>query len=229
MSRKLFGTDGIRGCANKEPMTAETVLQVGLAAGNYFTRGKHRHNVVIGKDTRLSGYMIEQALSSGFLAMGMNVNLVGPLPTPAVARLTESLRADLGVMISASHNLYQDNGIKLFGPDGYKLSDETETEIESIIQTGVDHTAVAPDRLGRLWRMFDAQGRYIEFAKNTFPKGMTLDGLKVVVDCGHGAAYRVATTVLRELGATVFATGVNPTGQISILIVALQFPSTCAK
>ena len=212
MSRKLFGTDGIRGCANKEPMTAETVLQVGLAAGNYYTRGKHRHNVVIGKDTRLSGYMIEQALSSGFLAMGMNVNLVGPLPTPAVAMLTKSLRADLGVMISASHNLYQDNGIKLFGPDGYKLSDEAETEIESIIQTGVDHTAVAPDRLGRLWRMFDAQGRYIEFAKNTFPKGMTLDGLKVVVDCGHGAAYRVATTVLRELGATVFATGVNPDG-----------------
>ncbi|MFP6756004.1 MAG: phosphoglucosamine mutase [Alphaproteobacteria bacterium] len=209
---KLFGTDGIRGCANSKPMTAEMVLQVGLAAGSYFTRGKHRHNVVIGKDTRLSGYMIEQALSAGFIAMGMNVNLLGPLPTPAVAMLTRSLRADLGVMISASHNLYQDNGIKLFGPDGYKLSDEAEGEIEVLVEEGVGNKAVVPEKLGRLWRMFDAQGRYIEFAKNTFPKGMTLDGLKVVIDCAHGAAYRVATTVLRELGAVVSAIGVNPDG-----------------
>ena len=212
ISNKLFGTDGIRGCANSEPMTAEMVLQVGLAAGTYFTRGKHRHNVVIGKDTRLSGYMIEQALSAGFIAMGMNVNLLGPLPTPAVAMLTRSLRADLGVMISASHNLYQDNGIKLFGPDGYKLSDEAEAEIEMLVEEGVGSKAAVPEKLGRLWRMFDAQGRYIEFAKNTFPKGMTLDGLKVVIDCAHGAAYRVATTVLRELGAVVSAIGVNPDG-----------------
>ena len=212
ISNKLFGTDGIRGCANSEPMTAEMVLQVGLAAGTYFTRGKHRHNVVIGKDTRLSGYMIEQALSAGFIAMGMNVNLLGPLPTPAVAMLTRSLRADLGVMISASHNLYQDNGIKLFGPDGYKLSDEAEAEIEMLVEEGVGSKAAVPEKLGRLWRMFDAQGRYIEFAKNTFPKGMTLDGLKVVIDCAHGAAYRVATTVLRELGAVVSTIGVNPDG-----------------
>ena len=212
ISNKLFGTDGIRGCANSEPMTAEMVLQVGLAAGTYFTRGKHRHNVVIGKDTRLSGYMIEQALSAGFIAMGMNVNLLGPLPTPAVAMLTRSLRADLGVMISASHNLYQDNGIKLFGPDGYKLSDEAEAQIEMLVEEGVGSKAAVPEKLGRLWRMFDAQGRYIEFAKNTFPKGMTLDGLKVVIDCAHGAAYRVATTVLRELGAVVSAIGVNPDG-----------------
>ncbi len=212
MPRNLFGTDGIRGCANQEPMTAATVLRVGLAAGHYFTRGRHRHNVVIGKDTRLSGYMIEQALSAGFLAMGMNVNLVGPLPTPAVAMLTRSLRADLGVMISASHNLFEDNGIKLFGPEGFKLSDEAEAEIEDMIDRGADLKAESPERLGRLWRMFDAQGRYIEFAKNTFPKGMTLDGLKVVIDCGNGAAYRVAATVLRELGATVYATGVSPDG-----------------
>ena len=212
ISNKLFGTDGIRGCANSEPMTAEMVLQVGLAAGTYFTRGKHRHNVVIGKDTRLSGYMIEQALSAGFIAMGMNVYLLGPLPPPAVAMLTRSLRADLGVMISASHNLYQDNGIKLFGPDGYKLSDEAEAEIEMLVEEGVGSKAAVPEKLGRLWRMFDAQGRYIEFAKNTFPKGMTLDGLKVVIDCAHGAAYRVATTVLRELGAAVSAIGVNPDG-----------------
>jgi len=212
MSHKLFGTDGIRGRANAEPMTAETALQVGLAAGRYFTRGRHRHNVVIGKDTRLSGYMIEQALSAGFIAMGMNVNLLGPLPTPAVAMLTRSLRADLGVMISASHNLYQDNGIKLFGPDGYKLSDEAEAAIEVLIKNGIGGKAVVPEKLGRLWRMFDAQGRYIEFAKNTFPRGMTLDGVKVVIDCGHGAAYRVATSVLRELGATVTAIGVNPDG-----------------
>jgi len=213
MSDKLFGTDGIRGRANSEPMTADTVLQVGLAAGRHFTRGKHRHNVVIGKDTRLSGYMIEQSLSAGLIAMGMNVNLLGPLPTPAVAMLTRSLRADLGVMISASHNLYPDNGIKLFGPDGYKLSDEAEDKIEALVREGPGSQAAVPEKLGRLWRMFDAQGRYIEFAKNTFPKGMTLDGIKVVIDCAHGAAYLVATTVLRELGALVSTIGVNPDGK----------------
>ena len=224
MSDKLFGTDGIRGRANSEPMTADTVLQVGLAAGRYFTRGKHRHNVVIGKDTRLSGYMIEQALSAGFIAMGMNVNLLGPLPTPAVAMLTRSLRADLGVMISASHNLYPDNGIKLFGPDGYKLSDVAEAKIEALVGEGPGNQAATPEKLGRLWRMFDAQGRYIEFAKNTFPKGMTLDGIKVVIDCAHGAAYRVATTVLRELGALVSTMGVNPDGKNINLDCGSTFP-----
>jgi len=224
MSDKLFGTDGIRGRANSEPMTADTVLQVGLAAGRYFTRGKHRHNVVIGKDTRLSGYMIEQALSAGFIAMGMNVNLLGPLPTPAVAMLTRSLRADLGVMISASHNLYPDNGIKLFGPDGYKLSDVAEAKIEALVGEGPGSQAATPEKLGRLWRMFDAQGRYIEFAKNTFPKGMTLDGIKVVIDCAHGAAYRVATTVLRELGALVSTMGVNPDGKNINLDCGSTFP-----
>ena len=224
MSDKLFGTDGIRGRANSEPMTADTVLQVGLAAGRYFTRGKHRHNVVIGKDTRLSGYMIEQALSAGFIAMGMNVNLLGPLPTPAVAMLTRSLRADLGVMISASHNLYPDNGIKLFGPDGYKLSDVAEAKIEALVGEGPGSQAATPEKLGRLWRMFDAQGRYIEFAKNTFPKGMTLDGIKVVIDCAHGAAYRVATTVLRELGALVSTMGVNPDGKNINLNCGSTFP-----
>ena len=224
MSDKLFGTDGIRGRANSEPITADTVLQVGLAAGRYFTRGRHRHNVVIGKDTRLSGYMIEQALSAGFIAMGMNVNLLGPLPTPAVAMLTRSLRADLGVMISASHNLYPDNGIKLFGPDGYKLSDVSETKIEALVREGPCSPAAAPEKLGRLWRMFDAQGRYIEFAKNTFPRGMTLDGVKVVIDCAHGAGYRVATTVLRELGAQVSTMGVNPDGKNINLNCGSTFP-----
>jgi phosphoglucosamine mutase len=212
MARKLFGTDGIRGTANAEPMTAETALQVAKAAGRQFRRGDHRHLVVIGKDTRLSGYMLEPALTAGFISMGMDVTLLGPLPTPAVAMLTRSLRADLGVMISASHNPYQDNGIKLFGPDGYKLSDQVESEIESMVGDGDGKALAQPDRLGRARRLEDAQGRYIEAVKQTFPRGMRLDGLKIVIDCAHGAAYRVAPTVLWELGATVVPIGVQPDG-----------------
>src|SRR5689334_18001609 len=201
MTRELFGTDGIRGKANTEPMTPETALNVAMAAGLVLRRGDHRHLVVIGKDTRLSGYMLEPALTSGFIAMGMDVVLVGPLPTPAIAMLTRSLRADLGVMISASHNPYEDNGIKLFGPDGYKLSDEVEREIEDRIAQPTEDQLAPPARLGRARRLDDASGRYIEYAKNTFPKGLRLDGLKVVVDCANGAAYKVAPAVLWELGA----------------------------
>jgi phosphoglucosamine mutase len=210
-TRSLFGTDGIRGIANAEPMTAETALQVAMAAGLILKRGDHRHLAVIGKDTRLSGYLIEPALTSGFIAMGMDVVLVGPMPTPAIAMLTRSLRADLGVMISASHNPYEDNGIKLFGPDGFKLSDAIEAQIEAAFE----HTAAgrAPvNALGRAKRLDDAGGRYIEFVKNTFPRGLRLDGLKVVVDCANGAAYKVAPTVLWELGAEVVPLGVTPDG-----------------
>ena len=209
--RKLFGTDGIRGTANSEPMTADTVLKVAMAAGQVLRRGDHRHLVVIGKDTRLSGYLIEPALTAGFIAMGMDVTLVGPLPTPAIAMLTRSLRADAGVMISASHNPFEDNGIKLFGPDGYKLSDDIELQIEAQI----DHAAAdraPPHGLGRARRLDDAGGRYIEFVKSSFPRGLRLDGLKVVVDCANGAAYRVAPTVLWELGAEVVPLGVAPDG-----------------
>ncbi|MBT4889831.1 MAG: phosphoglucosamine mutase, partial [Rhodospirillales bacterium] len=213
MSRKLFGTDGIRGKANVEPMTAETALRVGMATASWFTRGDHRHRVVIGKDTRLSGYMLETALTSGFTSMGMEVVLVGPMPTPAIAMLVRSLRADLGVMISASHNPYEDNGIKLFGPDGYKLSDEVELEIENIMQNWSGETLVPSEQLGRAWRLEDAGGRYIEYVKQTFPKGLRLDGLKVVVDCAHGAAYKVAPAVLWELGAEVVPIGVDPDGK----------------
>ncbi len=212
MTRKLFGTDGIRGTANTEPMTAETALQVAMATGRYFRRGEHRHLVVIGKDTRLSGYMLEPALTAGFISMGMDVILLGPMPTPAVAMLTRSLRADLGVMLSASHNPYQDNGIKLFGPDGYKLSDAVEAEIEASVESGNGAGLSAPERLGRARRLNDEQGRYIEFAKQTFPRDLRLDGLKIVVDCAHGAAYKVAPTVLWELGATVVPLGVQPDG-----------------
>jgi phosphoglucosamine mutase len=211
MTRKLFGTDGIRGTANSEPMTAETALKVAMAAGYCLRRGDHRHVVVIGKDTRLSGYMIEPALTAGFIAVGMDVVLVGPLPTPAIAMLTRSLRADLGVMISASHNPFEDNGIKLFGADGYKLSDD----IEEAIEAQLDHVAkdrVPAHELGRAKRLDDAGGRYIEFIKGSFPKGLRLDGLRVVVDCAHGAAYKVAPTVLWELGAEVFPLGVSPDG-----------------
>ncbi len=211
MTRKLFGTDGIRGTANSEPMTAETALKVAMAAGRRLRRGDHRHVVVIGKDTRLSGYMIEPALTAGFIAMGMDVVLVGPLPTPAIAMLTRSLRADLGVMISASHNPFEDNGIKLFGADGYKLSDEIEAEIEEHLAHTAKHR-VAPRELGRAQRLEDAGGRYIEFVKGSFPKRLRLDGLKVVVDCAHGAAYKVAPTVLWELGAEVIALSVAPDG-----------------
>jgi phosphoglucosamine mutase len=211
-SRRLFGTDGIRGKANTDPMTAGTALRLGQAAGLLFTRGEHRHRVVIGKDTRLSGYMIEPALTAGFIGAGMDVTLLGPLPTPAVAMLTRSLRADLGVMISASHNPYEDNGIKLFGPDGAKLSDETEAEIEALMDSAFATRLAPPHALGRAARLDDAAGRYIEAAKASFPRGLRLDGMKIVVDCAHGAAYRVAPTVLWELGATVVPVGVAPDG-----------------
>ncbi|MGY8956100.1 MAG: phosphoglucosamine mutase [Alphaproteobacteria bacterium] len=212
MARKLFGTDGIRGKANEEPMTAETALRVAMAAGHRFTRGAHRHLVVIGKDTRLSNYMIEPAMQAGFTAMGMDVVLVGPMPTPAVAMLTRSLRADLGVMISASHNLFEDNGIKLFGPDGYKLSDEVEAEIEELTENGLREHLADSDKLGRARRLDDASGRYIEFVKHSFPRGLRLEGLKVVVDCANGAAYKVAPRVFHELGADVVPMAISPDG-----------------
>ena len=210
--RKLFGTDGIRGTANHEPVTARTALEVAMAAGAQFTRGDHRHLVVIGKDTRLSGYMLEPALTAGFIAVGMDVVLLGPLPTPAVAMLTRTLRADLGVMISASHNPFEDNGIKLFGPDGYKLSDEVEAEIEARLDAGMANDLAPSAELGRARRLDDAVGRYIEFVKYSFPKGLRLEGLKIVVDCAHGAAYRVAPDVLYELGAEVVPFAVEPDG-----------------
>jgi phosphoglucosamine mutase len=211
MARKLFGTDGIRGTANREPMTPETALKVAMAVGECFYNGAHKHLVVIGKDTRLSGYMLEPALTAGFVTMGMDVVLVGPLPTPAIAMLTRSLRADLGVVLSASHNPYGDNGIKLFGRDGYKLSDELELQIESHLEKGPSRRAV-PAELGRVKRLDDAGGRYIEFVKQSFPRGLRLDGLRIVVDCAHGAAYKVAPTVFWELGAEVFSIGVSPDG-----------------
>ncbi|WP_421706888.1 phosphoglucosamine mutase [Algihabitans sp.] len=212
MTRKLFGTDGVRGTANREPITAETALKLAMAAGAQFTRGDHRHRVVIGKDTRLSGYMLEPALTAGFTSVGMDVVLLGPLPTPAVGMLTRSLRADLGVMISASHNPFEDNGLKLFGPDGFKLSDEVELAIEARMDNGLDDERAAPQLLGRARRLDDALGRYIEFVKASFPRGLRLDGLKVVVDCANGAAYRVAPTVLYELGAEVVPLGDEPNG-----------------
>ncbi len=212
MNKRLFGTDGIRGTANAGSMTAETALRVGMAAGRVFTRGDHRHRVVIGKDTRLSGYMIEPALVAGFTAVGMDVFQFGPLPTPAVAMLTRSLRADLGVMISASHNAYHDNGIKLFGPDGFKLSDKVEMQIEGLMVNGLDEGLAKPADLGRAKRIEDAQARYIEFVKGTFPKKLRLEGLKVVVDCANGAAYKVAPAALWELGADVIPIGVEPNG-----------------
>ncbi|MEL6479236.1 MAG: phosphoglucosamine mutase [Pseudomonadota bacterium] len=211
MSRKLFGTDGIRGRANTHPMTASVALSLGKAAGSYFTRGDHRHSVVIGKDTRRSGYMLEHALSAGFLSVGMDVELLGPVPTPAVGMLTQSVRADLGVMISASHNPFEDNGIKLFGPDGYKLSDEVEAEIERLMET--EPTLAGPSRIGQARKIEDSRGRYIEFAKSTFSRRRGLAGLKIVVDCANGAAYRTAPEVLWELGAEVIRIGTAPNGE----------------
>lgn len=212
MARKYFGTDGIRGTANEGNMTAEVAMRVGMAAAKHFTRGDHQHRVVIGKDTRLSGYMLEPALASGFISMGMDVIMVGPMPTPAVAMLTHSLRADLGVMITASHNPYQDNGLKLFGPDGYKLSDKIEVEIERLMDNGYADNLVPSAKLGRAKRLENAVGRYLQFAKDTFPNNQRLDGLKIVVDCANGAAYRTAPNVLWELGAEVIPIGVSPNG-----------------
>ncbi|MEO6225802.1 MAG: phosphoglucosamine mutase [Sphingomicrobium sp.] len=210
MTRNFFGTDGIRGLTNAEPMTAQTALAVGMAAGAHFLRGDHRHRVVIGKDTRLSGYMMESAMVAGFTSVGMDVVLLGPMPTPAVAMLTRSMRADLGVMISASHNPFADNGIKLFGPDGYKLSDAAEAKIEARLKDGPK--LAKPAMIGRARRIDDARGRYIHFAKSTFPEHLRLDGLKVVVDCANGAAYHVAPEALWELGAEVIPLGVTPNG-----------------
>ncbi len=210
--RKYFGTDGIRGAANTEPMTADIALRVGMAAGAHFLDGTHRHKVVIGKDTRLSGYMIEPALTAGFISVGVDVILVGPMPTPAVAMLTRSLRADLGVMISASHNHYEDNGIKLFDKIGLKLSDEVEMEIEKRIDGKIKTSLASPAMLGRAKRLDDAPGRYIQFAKSTFPRRQNLSSIKIVLDCANGAAYKMAPTVLWELEAEVFSIGVEPDG-----------------
>ncbi|MBB4632156.1 phosphoglucosamine mutase [Sphingosinicella soli] len=210
MGRRYFGTDGIRGLTNTAPMTPEIAMRVGQAAGAKFLRGDHKHRVVIGKDTRLSGYMMESALIAGFTSVGMDVVMVGPVPTPAVAMLTRSMRADLGVMISASHNAYQDNGIKLFGPDGYKLSDEDEIEIEALLE--IAPKLAEPSQIGRAKKIEDARGRYIHFAKSTFPDHLRLDGLKLVVDCANGAAYNVAPSALWELGADVEVIGVSPNG-----------------
>src|SRR5687768_9137322 len=211
--RSYFGTDGIRGRANSHPMTAEVALRVGLAAGKLFrTEADRRHLVVIGKDTRLSGYMIEPALVAGFTSMGMDVRLFGPLPTPGVAMMTRSMRADLGVMISASHNAFSDNGIKLFGPDGFKLSDEKELEIEALMDEGLQQNLAAPNALGRVQRIDDCQARYIEIAKATFPRRLSLSGMRIVIDCANGAAYKVAPEALHELGAEVIRVGVTPNG-----------------
>ncbi len=211
MTRKLFGTDGVRGEANSYPMTAEIALKLGAAAGRYFRRdGQQQHRVVIGKDTRLSGYMLENALTAGLTSTGMNVLLLGPVPTPAVGFLTRSMRADLGIMISASHNPHQDNGIKFFGPDGFKLSDEAEAEIEAILEGEIQ--PAQPQNIGRARRIDDGRGRYVEYAKTTFPGRKRLSGLRVVLDCANGAAYRAAPDVLWELGADVIPVGVSPNG-----------------
>ncbi len=210
MSRNFFGTDGIRGLTNTEPMTAATAMRVGMAAGAHFLRGDHKHRVVIGKDTRLSGYMLENAMVAGFTAVGMDVVQVGPMPTPAVAMLVRSMRADLGVMISASHNPYEDNGIKLFGPDGYKLSDDDERAIEALL--AAPPPLAAPRNIGRARRIDDARGRYIHAVKSSLPEHVRLDGLKIVIDCANGAAYNSAPSALWELGAEVVAVGITPNG-----------------
>jgi phosphoglucosamine mutase len=211
MSRKFFGTDGIRGLANKV-ITPELALKVGQAAGIIFQNGDYRHRVVVGKDTRLSGYMIEYALVAGFTSVGMDVLLLGPMPTPAVAMLTRSMRADLGVMISASHNPFEDNGIKLFGPQGFKLSDDVEQQIEALIESDLGSRLANSSGLGRARRVDDVRARYVEFAKHTLPRNMSFEGMRVVIDCANGAAYKVAPEALWELGAEVFSVGVEPDG-----------------
>jgi phosphoglucosamine mutase len=228
--RSYFGTDGIRGQANQHPMTAEVALRVGMAAGKLFlSGGDRRHVVVIGKDTRLSGYMIEPALVAGFASVGMDVRLFGPLPTPAVAMMTRSMRADLGVMISASHNSFADNGIKLFGPDGYKLSDDMESKIETLMDEGLQEGLAGPKDLGRVVRMDEAQARYVEIVKATLPRSLSLAGLRVVIDCANGAAYKVAPTALYELGAEVIPVGVAPNGYNINAECGSTHPSTMAK
>lgn len=210
MIKKLFGTDGIRGRANKYPINAETTLKLGTAVGRYFKQDGNEHRVVIGKDTRRSGYMLENALTAGLTSAGMNVFLLGPIPTPAIGLLTRSMRADLGIMISASHNLYYDNGIKLFGPDGFKLSDQSELEIEELLEQDLE--IVNAEQIGKAKRIDDGLGRYIERVKSTFPVGLRLDGIKIVVDCANGASYKSAPEVLWELGADVIPIGINPDG-----------------
>ena len=227
MSRKFFGTDGIRGRANDWPMTAEIAMRLGMAAGRFFTRGPHRHAVVIGKDTRRSGYMLETALTAGFTSVGMDVIQLGPMPTPAVGMLTRSVRADMGVMISASHNPFEDNGIKLFGPDGYKLSDEVEAEIEALMDE--EPKLAPPDHVGMARRLDDGRGRYIEFCKASFPRGKGLSALKVVIDCANGAAYATAPEVLWELGAEVIKLGVSPNGTNINLGCGSTDPAACQK
>ncbi|MHB1110765.1 MAG: phosphohexomutase domain-containing protein, partial [Devosia sp.] len=212
MARKYFGTDGIRGLANGDKLTPELAMKVGMAAGLKFVNGDHRNRVVIGKDTRRSGYMIESALTAGFTAVGMDVYLLGPMPTPAVAMLTRSLRADLGVMISASHNPFEDNGIKLFRPDGYKLSDLVEADIEKLMDSDMSKRLSRGREIARAYRDEEARTRYIEYAKRTLPKTIDLSGLRVVIDCANGAAYKVAPIALWELGAEVFSIGVEPDG-----------------
>jgi phosphoglucosamine mutase len=212
MTRRYFGTDGIRGQANAFPMTPDIAMRVGIAAGTMFRRGGHRHRVVIGKDTRLSGYMLENALVAGFTAAGVDAFVLGPIPTPAVAMLTRSLRCDIGVMISASHNPYEDNGIKLFGPDGYKLSDAIESQIEELLEQDIGPQLAPAEEIGRAKRVDGVQDRYIEFAKRTLPRDITLNGLRVAIDCANGAAYKVAPAVLWELGAEVVSLGVEPNG-----------------
>ncbi|MEE8371395.1 MAG: phosphoglucosamine mutase, partial [Sphingomonadales bacterium] len=229
MSRDYFGTDGIRGRVNEPPMTPETALRVGMAAGRYFRNGDHKHRIIIGKDTRLSGYVFEPALAAGFLAAGVDVIMLGPVPTPAVGMLTKSFRADAGVMISASHNVYSDNGIKLFGPDGFKLSDEAEREVEALMTDDLSEGLAPAEETGRASRLKGVGGRYIEFVKSTVPAGFSLDGLKIVIDCAHGAAYRVAPTILAELGADVVAIGVDPTGVNINDGVGSTFPETAAE
>ena len=212
MTRSLFGTDGVRGRSNSWPMTAEIAMRIGQAAGQVFNRGGHRHRVVVGKDTRLSGYMIEQALTAGFVSVGMDVLVLGPLPTPAVGFLTRSMRADVGVMISASHNPYEDNGIKLFGPDGFKLSDAVEAQIEALVESHETMKFASPAAIGRAIRIDDSEGRYIEAVKASTARSLDLSDLKIVVDCANGAAYKVAPTVLWELGAEVIPIAVKPDG-----------------
>ena len=228
MSRKFFGTDGVRGRANSYPMTADFCLKLGAAAGSYFRRAnKKSHRVVIGKDTRLSGYMFENALTAGLTSSGMNVLLLGPVPTPAVGLLTNSMRADLGIMISASHNEHSDNGIKFFGPDGYKLSDSMELEIEALVSKGIGY--VSPEDIGRAKRIDDGRYRYIERVKSSFPNQMRLDGLKVVIDCANGAGYKAAPEVLWELGAEVIPVGVSPDGRNINLECGSTNPTVAAE
>ena len=210
--KKFFGTDGVRASSNSQKLNGLTLMKLGMALGKHFTVGEHRHKVVIGKDTRLSGYMIEQALTSGLLSMGMDVFLFGPIPTPAVAMLTKSMRADLGIMITASHNQYQDNGIKIFDKNGNKLSDKTEIEIEHLMESELENSLAGPEKIGRAKRLEDANGRYIEFLKGTFPNSQRLDGLKIVIDCANGASYISAPLILWELGAEVIQIATQPNG-----------------